>query len=122
MNKPPKYLHITLIFFLLATACAYVAFLYSKKATTQTLSIDNRVVIYHKTECIYCIKAKELLDSINIKYQEIDITWNPEEREALINTTGIKTVPYIFINDHYIGGYTDLKKLVDEQKLTTHSN
>lgn len=68
-------------------------------------------VIYSKDNCPWCDKAKEFFESKNIQYTEkkfgVDfikeqlIELMPEVPERL-------TVPQIWINDEYIGGYTDL--------------
>ncbi len=64
------------------------------------------VIIYTKDSCPFCVKAKEFFDSKQIPYQEkyvgIDIT--SEEYKSTINDT----VPGIFVNGQFIGGYTDL--------------
>ncbi len=77
----------------------------------------QRVVVYSKDGCPYCVRAKELLTSKNIKYQVIDVTGKQEEREALHERTGSKTVPQIFIDDVFIGGCTELIKLNDDGEL-----
>lgn len=64
------------------------------------------VIIYTIPTCSYCIKAKLLLDKKSIPYKEIIV--NDPIKRQLIKKTGQKTVPQIFINDKFIGGYTDL--------------
>jgi glutaredoxin 3 len=54
---------------------------------------------------------------MDIDYEEIDVTHDHEERMALVERTGKRTVPQIFIRDESIGGYTDLKALKDSGKL-----
>lgn len=72
---------------------------------------SKKVVIYTTPTCPYCIRAKELLRNKNIEYKEVDLSNNPSLRKQLIEKTGQKTVPQIFINDKFIGGYTELSKL-----------
>lgn len=69
----------------------------------------QQVVIYTLPTCSYCIKAKKLLKARHMNYKEIIVT--PSIMKQLIKKTGIKTVPQIFINNKFIGGYTDLLKL-----------
>jgi len=72
----------------------------------------NKVVIYTKTTCPYCIGAKQLLDRLNADYEEIIVDNRPELRKKLADeNNGWKTVPMIFINNNFIGGFDDLKKL-----------
>jgi glutaredoxin len=65
-------------------------------------------LIYTKDSCSFCEKAKSLLTDLNLEYEERNIA-NPEiKRELLLRVPNARTVPQIFINGVYIGGYTDL--------------
>ena len=61
--------------------------------------------------CPYCIRAKALLKSRGIQYEEIDVTGDPSARAWLVQATGRRTVPQIFIDDEPIGGFDDLRAL-----------
>ena len=76
-----------------------------------------RVKIYTTTYCGYCLRAKKLLETKKIPFEEINVTEDPKTRDWLVKTTGLKTVPQIFIDDKPIGGYDDLAKLDAEGKL-----
>ena len=76
-----------------------------------------RIKIYSKTTCPACVMAKELLDKKGAQYEEIILDNKPEEIQALINKTGMKTVPQIFINGELIGGYSDLMDMDRQKKL-----
>jgi len=76
-----------------------------------------RVKIYTTTYCGYCLRAKKLLETKKIPFEEINVTEDPKTRDWLVQTTGLKTVPQIFIDDKPIGGYDDLAKLDAEGKL-----
>ena len=68
------------------------------------------IILYTKNNCKYCTVAKELLSNqteFNVKV--VNITDLPELHQRLIEKTGQKTVPYIFINTYFIGGSTDLE-------------
>ena len=68
-----------------------------------------KIIIYTKTTCPYCIKAKGLLTQKGQKFTEIDITGNDNLRsEMILKANGRHTVPQIFINDEHIGGCDDL--------------
>ncbi|MCX8071846.1 MAG: glutaredoxin 3 [Candidatus Binatia bacterium] len=71
----------------------------------------RRVVIYTTTYCPYCVAAKRLLEERSIAYEEIDVTGNDELRLWLVERTGRRTVPQIFIDDEPIGGYDELSAL-----------
>ena len=68
-----------------------------------------KVEIYTKNNCIWCDRAKLLLDSKNIEFKEIDLS-DDQKRENFYNSIGenVKTVPQIYIDDLRIGGYQDL--------------
>jgi glutaredoxin 3 len=71
-----------------------------------------RVEIYTKFFCGYCGRAKRLLDSKGVNYDEYDITMGgPKRQEMLQRSNGRSTVPQIFINDRHIGGSDDLAEL-----------
>lgn len=82
-------------------------------------AIEN-VTLYISPRCSYCIMAKSLLNKYDVEYDVIDISESPALRQKLIDETQQKTVPIIFINDKFIGGYTQLLEL--EQKGFFKSN
>ncbi|MFL6751866.1 MAG: glutaredoxin 3 [Sphingomicrobium sp.] len=70
------------------------------------------VEIYVKPMCIYCWRAKHLLDSKGVEYKEIGVDGRGTEREAMIErANGRSTVPQIFIGGQHIGGCDDLYAL-----------
>ncbi|WKY45616.1 glutaredoxin domain-containing protein [Eubacteriaceae bacterium ES2] len=77
---------------------------------------DIRLYIWN--HCPYCRGAKRLLDEKNLQYQEIDIFRDDEMRKKLQDETSHYTVPYIFIGDQFIGGFSELRALDESGKLT----
>jgi glutaredoxin 3 len=75
------------------------------------------VTIYTTSTCGYCVAAKNLLHRRGIAYEEVDVTGNAEKRAWLVQVTGRRTVPQIFIRGEAIGGYDDLAALDREGKL-----
>jgi glutaredoxin 3 len=75
------------------------------------------VTVYTTRVCPYCIAAKRLLTSKGIAYSEIDVSTDPDKRAWLVETTGRRTVPQIFIGETAIGGYDDLAALDQAGKL-----
>jgi len=73
--------------------------------------------LYTKDYCPFCTRAKTLLDSLEIPYNEHDITNTPELIEELSKKSGFRTVPQIFLDDKALGGYSDIAKLHEEGKL-----
>ena len=70
-----------------------------------------RVEMYRTPYCPYCVRAAHLLKRKGVEYVEIDVSGDPEKREWLIETTGQRTVPQIFINGQSVGGCDDLYAL-----------
>ena len=75
------------------------------------------VKIYTKTTCPACDLAKQILKQKGISFEEFIMDDKPEELKALINKTTMKTVPQIFINDHLIGGCSDMMDLDKKNQL-----
>lgn len=80
--------------------------------------MSANVIVYTTTICPYCVRAKHLLLRKNIAYQEIDLSLEPAEvRTELMAKTKQRTVPQIFINDQFIGGFDQLYALERQGKL-----
>jgi len=67
--------------------------------------------MYTTQICPYCIRAKALLTSKGIAFEEIDVSGDDTTRQWLVQATGRRTVPQIFINDKPIGGFDDMRAL-----------
>jgi glutaredoxin 3 len=80
------------------------------------------VVVYTMHYCPYCERAKQLLKSRGILFQEVLV---PEEDDAawdaLFERSGMKTMPQIFAGDRLIGGYSDLAALDQKDQLRSLS-
>ena len=72
--------------------------------------------MYTTRWCGYCVRAKALLDSRGLEYEEIDLG-EDLDRARLNELTGGWTVPQILIDDRPIGGYTELWRLDREGRL-----
>ena len=79
---------------------------------------DTNVTIYSTLSCPYCVRAKQLLERKGVAYTEINLDKEePEVRLELTKKTNHRTVPQIFINDQFIGGFDQLYALEKEGKL-----
>ena len=67
-----------------------------------------KVVLYGTAYCPYCVRARALLDSKGISYEDIGLERHPERRREMEQRSGRRTVPQIFIDDEHIGGSDDL--------------
>ncbi|PZU61155.1 MAG: glutaredoxin 3 [Sphingobium sp.] len=76
------------------------------------------VEIYTKAFCGYCARAKALLESKGVAFEEFDITMGgPRRAEMLERSNGGTTVPQIFIDGVHVGGSDQLSALDREGKL-----
>jgi glutaredoxin 3 len=64
--------------------------------------------MYTTRWCGYCVRAKALLDSRGLSYEEVSVDDDPQFRRSLHELTGGWTVPQILIDEQPIGGYTEL--------------
>nr|WP_315185405.1 glutaredoxin 3 [uncultured Albidiferax sp.] len=70
------------------------------------------VKMYTTAVCPYCIRAKQILKSKGVdQIDEIRVDQFPEARAAMMELTGRRTVPQIFIGDTHVGGCDDLVAL-----------
>jgi glutaredoxin 3 len=70
------------------------------------------VTMYTTAVCPYCIRAKQILKSKGVEQiEEIRVDTQPEERMKMMQITGRRTVPQIFIGTTHIGGCDDLMAL-----------
>ena len=77
-----------------------------------------KVEVYTTSYCPYCIRAKSLLKSKGVAFEEIDVTRDSALREKMIELSGgRRSVPEIFINGKIVGGYDELRALDDEGGL-----
>jgi glutaredoxin 3 len=77
----------------------------------------NDVILYSKPYCPYCDAAKALLASKGIAPKVIDVSTDFALLRAMMDKTGQRTVPQIFIGETHVGGYDDLSALEKENKL-----
>lgn len=77
----------------------------------------TEVIMYSTGYCPYCTKARDLLNKKNISFTDIRIDLHPELREEMIQKSGKRTVPQIFINSQAIGGCDELHALEAQGKL-----
>ncbi len=77
------------------------------------------VRVYTTSDCPFCRGAKDLLRRRGIAFEEVDVTADAESRSWLVETTGRRTVPQIFIGEEAIGGYDELRALDDQGSLAT---
>ena len=71
-----------------------------------------KVLMYSTGVCPYCIQAERLLSAKGVTaIDKIRVDLQPEQRIAMMEKTGRRTVPQIYIGDTHVGGFDDLSAL-----------
>lgn len=70
-----------------------------------------RVVLYSKDYCSFCKRAKALLQSKSIAFEEIDVSSDARLQEEVQRLSGRRTVPQVFIDGKSVGGFEELREL-----------
>lgn len=74
----------------------------------------SNVIIWSKYNCPYCDQAKALLKQRDVRFEERKIGDGYTKEELLEAVPNARTVPQIIINGNLIGGFTELRKYIDE--------
>ena len=87
------------------------------------MSLDDpsasHVIVFSSPFCGYCAAAKRLLMNKGADFIEVNILTNPERRQEMIELSGQRSVPQIFVGGQHIGGYTELSALDASGELDT---
>ena len=75
------------------------------------------VVLYGTRFCPYCIAARRLLARKGVAYRDISVDGNRTMRAELMQRSGQRTVPQIWVGDTHVGGFDDLQLLDNKGKL-----
>jgi glutaredoxin 3 len=78
----------------------------------------SHVKMYTTAVCPYCIRAKQILKARGVEQiEEIRVDADPAARAHMMEVTGRRTVPQIFIGDTHVGGCDDLMALDSQGRL-----
>ncbi len=77
-----------------------------------------KITMYSTAVCPYCVAAEKLLRSKGVaEIDKIRVDLDPEQLAAMMEKTGRRTVPQIYINETHVGGFDDLSALEHAGKL-----
>jgi len=76
-----------------------------------------KIIIYSGRFCGYCTAAERLFQSKKAEYELIKVDEDPEQFEHMMEITGRRTIPQIYIGDFHVGGFDDLTALNQSGKL-----
>ena len=75
------------------------------------------IILYTTAICPYCVAAKNFLKSKGRDWTEVRIDTDPAARSHMMEITGRRTVPQIYIGDTHVGGHDDLVALDSRGEL-----
>ena len=71
-----------------------------------------KVMMYSTAVCPFCLMAERLLKSKGIEdIEKVRVDLEPQRRQEMMDRTGRRTVPQIYVGERHIGGYDDLSAL-----------
>ena len=76
------------------------------------------VTMYTTTMCPYCEAAKALLKKRGVAYDEINVSRDPDNRQRLVELSGMATFPQILIDGQPIGGFQELREADSSGRLS----
>ena len=80
--------------------------------------MSTKVIMYSTAVCPFCIQAERLLKAKGVnEIEKIRIDLDPAQRTLMMEKTGRRTVPQIYIGETHVGGFDDLSALDREGKL-----
>lgn len=79
--------------------------------------VAANIIVYTTDYCPYCVQAKNLLKRKSAPYTEVNVERRPELRTFLVQASGQRTVPQVFINGKSIGGFSDMATLEKRGEL-----
>lgn len=72
----------------------------------------QHVKMYSTEWCPFCVRAEQLLKRKGVhQIEKINVDESPEQRRRMMEITGRRTVPQVFIGDYHVGGFDDLARL-----------
>lgn len=75
------------------------------------------IKVYSSRFCGFCVAAERLLTSKGVEYQLIKVDEDPAMFDYMIEASGRRTVPQIFIGEHHVGGFDDLSAINQSGEL-----
>jgi glutaredoxin 3 len=70
-----------------------------------------KITVYTKDSCPYCVRAKRLLERKGVAFEEVNVEGRDDLRVWLVEASGQKTVPQVFVGERSLGGFSDIDAL-----------
>ena len=78
----------------------------------------REIKVYTSSPCSFCSAAKQLLESRGYEYTEISLQGNQDLMMEVMQKSGQRTVPQIFVDDHSVGGYQELLAAITSDEFS----
>lgn len=78
--------------------------------------------MYTTRFCPYCMRARQMLDDKNVAYTDLAVDNDPQLRTEMMQRSGQRTVPQIWVGEQHIGGFDDMYLLERQGQLDTLIN
>ena len=79
--------------------------------------MSDRVVMYGNASCPFCGAARMLLTKKGVEYEDVTVADDPARFEEMLEKSGRRTVPQIFIGETHVGGFDELYALDQSGEL-----
>lgn len=70
----------------------------------------TKAIVWSKNSCPFCVQAKNLLKLKGIEFEERNVSTDWTKDQLLAAVPNARTLPQIFLDDNYIGGFTELRQ------------
>jgi glutaredoxin 3 len=77
----------------------------------------SQVTVYTTEPCSFCVRAKGLLRSRGVEFEEINLAKNPDGRAALARETGMLSFPQVIVDGELLGGFTEVQAAAQSGRL-----
>jgi glutaredoxin 3 len=77
----------------------------------------SKITVYTTEPCSFCNRVKGLLTARGLAFEEVNLTKDPAGRMELARRTGMMSFPQVLVDDHLLGGYTDVQQAADDGRL-----
>ena len=80
---------------------------------------DPQVILYSRDWCGYCAAAQRLLKKKGVAFETRNVSEDPDYRAEMMERSGRRTFPQVFVGDTHVGGYDDLAEMNRSGELDT---
>jgi glutaredoxin 3 len=77
----------------------------------------SKITVYTTEPCSFCNRVKGLLTARGLQFEEINLTKDPAGRVELARRTGMMSFPQVLVDDHLLGGYSEVQQAADDGRL-----